>query len=89
MTPSELKYHTRETSPHFFDRKTMAFFGDSTKNFGVRQTVVTPNYPENSPPVEVRELYRKRPVMHGLHSSHYFRKDTFKVVFAAKSGGAS
>lgn len=72
MTPSELKYHTQETNPHFFTRSTMRFFGDTMKNFGVRGSIVND--------VEVWELYRKRPVMHGLQNSHYFRKDNFETV---------
>ena len=68
MTPSELKYQTRETEPYFFTHKTMGFFGDTMRNYGVRSA--GDNW----------ELYRRRPVKHGLQSSAYFDKVTFKRV---------
>lgn len=78
MTPSELKYQTVQTEPYFFDRKTMKFFGDSMRNYGVRSAVIKTREKEN---VEVWELYRKSPVKHGLVKSAYFDKQTFKRVF--------
>lgn len=88
MTPSELKYHVEQTGeqPHFFTRSTMKFFGDSMRNYGVRSATVktgwskTGEYIEAGIPVEVWELYRKHPVKHGLQSSAYFDKLTFKRV---------
>ena len=70
MTPSELKYQLSLTThaPYFFTRKTMDFFGDTMKNFGCRSA--GDNW----------ELYRKRPVKHGLKTSHFFNKQTFKSV---------
>lgn len=67
MTPSELKaeYYKHHSDGHFFDRKTMKFFSDSMKNFGVRDYG------------EYWELYRKRPVKYGLRIAHYFHKTTF------------
>ena len=80
MTASDLKYeieqHRHES--HFFDRKTMQFFGDRMSNYGVRQTVVK-TYDKAEVPVW--ELYRRRPVKHGLHSSAYFCRTTFRQVF--------
>ncbi len=69
MTPSELKHKTIFTNPYFFTRKTMKFFGDTMGNYGVRSA--GDNW----------ELYRKRPVKHGLKSSTYFDKVTFERVF--------
>jgi hypothetical protein len=68
MTPAELKYQYQQANPdgHFFDRKTMAFFGDTMANFGVRDDG------------DCWELYRRRPVKHGLRSSHWFDKQTFR-----------
>lgn len=68
MTPSKLKAHYQQANPdgHFFDRKTMQFFGDTMANYGVCEG------PENT-----WELYRRRPVKHGLHSSAFFDKATF------------
>jgi hypothetical protein len=78
MTPSELKERVQATGSHHFDRESMAFFGDKMSNYGVRETAVSTWTQEN---VEVWELYRKRPVKHGLAKSAYFRKDSFEAVF--------
>jgi hypothetical protein len=75
MTPSELKMNV-ESAGHesfFFTRDTMKFFGDTMRNYGVRAAVV------NDRPVW--ELYRKRPVKHGMSDSAYFSQDEFKRVF--------
>lgn len=79
MTPSELKYLTSETSPHFFTRSTMKFFGDTMRNYGVCKATVDAATRKD---ILVWELYRKRPVKHGLCSSAYFDRKTFKRVFA-------
>lgn len=70
MTPSELK-HQYETSigGHFFERKTMEFFGDTMRNYNVRDAG------------GCWELYRRKPVKHGLKNSAYFDKDSFKQRF--------
>ena len=69
MTPSELKQNVEAAGhePYFFVYKTMKFFGDSMKNYGVRSAR------------DCWELWRKRPV-HGLTSSAYFDKQTFERV---------
>ena len=81
MTPSELKYHVEQTDGgrHFFTRKTMKFFGDTMRNYGVRSATVETCTGEI---VECWELYRRRPVMHGLQSSAYFAKSDYRRVFA-------
>lgn len=93
MTPSELKYHVESSAheSHFFTRKTMSFFGDTMKNYGVRSEMIRCYYDADGVyiggagvDVEVWELYRKRPVKHGLKDSAYFDKQTFKRVFAIK-----
>lgn len=58
---------------HFFDRETMRFFGDTMKNYGLR------SYNEKT-----WELYRRKPVKHGLDASAFFDKDTFKQIFNVK-----
>lgn len=81
MTPSELKANIIKHDPdsHYFDRKTMRFFGDTMRNYRVRKTeIITHGDPV---PVEVWELYRKRPVKHGLKSSAFFRTTDFQQVF--------
>ena len=81
MTPSELKTNVLIHNPdsHFFDRKTMQFFGDTMRNYGVRKAEIIGYY--DPLPVEVWELYRKRPVKHGLKSSAFFHTTEFQQVF--------
>ena len=89
MTPSELKYQVENAGQdsHFFTRKTMQFFGDTMRNYGTRSAVINCNYDaagnyvEGGIVCEVWELYRRRPVSHGLTSSAYFDKVTYARVF--------
>ena len=91
MTASELKAKVNQANEesYFFTPKTMKFFGDSMRNFGVRSTIVKCNYDENGnwiekgTMIEVWELYRKHAVKHGLKASHYFNKETFKNVYTS------
>ena len=75
MTPSELKANILAHDPasHYFDRKTMQFFGDTMRNYGVRKAEIEG--------VAVWEPHRKRPVKHGLKSSAFFRTTDFEQVF--------
>jgi hypothetical protein len=84
MTPSELKYNIERSgnNPYFFTRKTMSFFGDTMRNYGVRNTTIKDREGQTIP---VWELYRKRPVKHGLKSSHYFRQDDFTTAYPAEA----
>lgn len=74
MNASELKYQHELHHPdsHMFDRETMKFFGDTICNFGCRVVTIDGR--------ELYELYRKRPVKHGLQGSFYFDVDTFERV---------
>lgn len=71
MTASELKQKVEAAGhvTYFFTHKTMRFFGDTMKNYGVRDGG------------DCWELHRKRPVKHGLQSSAYFDKKTFKRIY--------
>ena len=85
MTPAELKRLTQETSPHFFTRSTMSFFGDTMKNYGVRKATILTHWKgdewtKDGHPANVWELYRKRPVKHGRQSSAYFCRKTFRKL---------
>ena len=73
MTSTALKneHIKREPNTHFWDKKTMAFFGDTMRNFGVKKH-------KNG-----YELYRKNPVKHGLTGSHWFSKD-FKHMISTE-----
>ena len=83
MTASELKYQVENAGhdPHFFTRETMRFFGDTMRNYGVRDAGnVKTNLGDTVP---AWELYRRRAVKHGLKASAYFHKETFARVFPA------
>lgn len=75
-TPSQLKSFLAN-EPHFFTRGTMKFFGDTMANFGLKRVIIFKNDGTN---INGYELYRKRPVKHGLQSSHYFAPDGMDKV---------
>lgn len=83
MRASELKAAVESSGREsfFFTRKTMAFFGDRMSNYGVRGPLTISTY---SGPAEVWELYRRKPVKHGLNSSAFFTTDTFEQRFEAR-----
>ena len=82
MNASDLKYHVEQSGlePHFFTRKTIMFFGDTMRNYGVRSAIVTLY---DGTIVDCWELYRRHAVKHGLIKSAYFDKRTFERVFPA------
>lgn len=84
MTASELKYQveSRDTESHFFTRSTMRFFGDTMRNYGVRGPIRIKDSTDED--VMVYELYRRKPVKHGLKSSTYFAVDNFERVYAKR-----
>ena len=82
MTPSQLKSHVEDTGSHYFDRKTLSFFGNRMSNYGVRSEFVKKMINDvGIVMVEVWELYRKSPVKFGNQSSTFFNKTSFKVVY--------
>ena len=85
MTVSELKrlYEAGNPKGFFFRHKTMRFFGNTLKNFGVRDGGKIRAWTKDGiVTVEVWDLYWKRPVNGGLHGHcAYFRKDNFHEVF--------
>lgn len=68
----------REDS-HFFSRENMRFAGDTMRNYGVRGPVPIATYRGET--VLAWELYRRRPVKHGMQGSAYFDSTTFHQVF--------
>ena len=78
ISASELKYFHQERHPesHFFDRETMKFFGDKMSNYGVRRVSFEGR--------ELFELFRRKPVKHGLMSCAYFDAETFEQVHGVK-----
>lgn len=66
---------------HFFSRENMRFAGDTMRNYGVRGPV--PIKTHSGETVSAWELYRRRPVKHGMQGSAYFCAKTFHQVFPA------
>jgi len=85
-TASDLKHHVEQNGhePYYFTRSSMAFFGDTMRNYGVRSKPVDVTTPSGDT-VKCWELYRRRPVKHGLDSSSFFACDNFRRVFADKT----
>jgi len=85
MTASELKAKHESHNPEskYFHRDSMRFFGDSMSNYGVRRATCRRSR-QNATPIPGFELYRKRPVKHGLTSSAYFDAETFGRVYAVE-----
>jgi len=85
MTASELKYQVESSGreSHFFTRRTMKFFGDTMRNYGVRGPVTVENTLGEK--FECYELYRRNPVKHGLRESAYFDAKTFERVHPKRS----
>lgn len=81
MTPSELKYQVEQTGSHFFERDSMRFAGDTMRNYGVRGPVTVDTATRTG--LQAWELYRRRPVKHGLQKSAFFAVDTFERLFPA------
>lgn len=67
-TASDLRGFVDATGSHFFDRSSMKFFGDTMRNYGVRDAGYA------------WELYRRKAVKHGLKNSAFFDKVTFARV---------
>jgi len=83
MTPSELKYNHEQHNPGsvYFSRKTMKFWGDTMRNYGVcaAKVVIGPGKP-----LDVWCLYRKKPVKHGYQAPAFFSKTDFLRIHNVK-----
>lgn len=81
-TASDLKYAVESAGreSHFFRRQNMRFAGDTMRNYGVRRVTITDMRGDQ---IDSFELYRRRPVKHGLLSSAYFDASTFERVYPA------
>lgn len=79
-TASDLRDFYEEYHPRsdFFHCKTMKFFGDTMRNYGVRKASI---HDILGCEVSVWELYRKNPVKHGLQGSTYFDTENFTIVY--------
>jgi len=89
VTSSDLKYYVESSrDSHFFSRKSMSFSGDTMRNYGVRAVKLKTNYDAEGNYtsaegiiIDAWELYRRKPVKHGLKDSAFFRADTFDRTF--------
>lgn len=94
MNASQLRAAIESTGreTHFFDRKTMRFFGDTMANYGVRSVRVLAMTNEIDPETQkytmaetdAWELYRRRPVKAGNQKSHYFAKSDYRKLFCVE-----
>lgn len=85
MKPYDLKYAVEAANPNsrFFSRANMKFAGDTMRNYGVAGPVeITTNTGER---LQAYELFRRRPVKHGLSASAYFCASTFRQTFPART----
>ena len=76
MTVADLKAKVDALGSPFFSRNSMRFSGDTIGNYGVRPK---PVYVSDlaGDVIPVWELYRRRPVKHGLQEPAYFCTETF------------
>ena len=84
MNATELKFNyiQKNQTNYFFDRKSMKFFGDTMRNYGVcSKPVIIKSHSGNS--VECWELFRKKPVIGRLKSSSFFDINTFQRILPA------
>lgn len=82
-TASDLKFWHQRKNPdsYFFTRETMRCFGDTMRNYSVRQPreITTPSGDK----VLAYELARRSPVKHGLSSSVWFDAVTLQRRYPA------
>ena len=83
-TPADLKFHHQSHHPesHFFDSKTMRFFGDSMSNYRVSGPVMVDTWSRGH--VECWALERKRAVKNGLKTAAYFSTADFEQIQSKK-----
>ncbi len=79
MNAYDLKYkYNSIDGGHFFDRSTMAFFGDTMRNYAIT------HHKANDVCPHVVELRRKHPVKQGMTGSAYFVLVEGKIDAAVK-----
>ena len=83
MTVAELKEKVDALGSLFFSRSNMRFSGDTLGNYGVRPKPVELACHAGDSEL-VWELYRRRPVKHGLQGSAFFSTETFHQRRGAK-----
>lgn len=86
MNASERKYQVENAGheSHFFTRKTMSFFGDTMRNYGVCSATIRTNYDADGNYVGKDGIEIEVWEQHGIQDSAYFDKVTFKRVHKAR-----
>ncbi len=81
LSAHELKYKVESYRPNsvFFSRQNMKFSGDTMKNYGCRGPITILSI--SGELKLVYELYRRKPVKHGLKDSAYFCTETFQQTY--------
>jgi hypothetical protein len=75
----KLHYTLKNPNDHFFDRKSMRFFGDTMANYAANNTMHhVETYSDGV--VECYMLRRKKPVKNGLSSPAFFSVDSFELI---------
>ena len=77
MTVAELKEKLEGLSSPFFSRNNMRHSGDTLGNYGIRSKPVSLQCLAGDVAL-VWELYRRRPVKHGLQAPAFFCTNTFQ-----------
>ena len=77
MTVADLKEKVEALRSSFFSRSNMRFSGDTMGNYGVRPKPVSLTCFSGDVAL-VWELYRRRPVKHGLQAPAFFCTNTFQ-----------
>jgi hypothetical protein len=79
MTKSELRQKVTETGSHYFDRKSMKFFGDTMRNYWCSRHPIDV-IDNRGNPRKVYALGRNKPVKHNQVFTVYFDAETFEQV---------
>lgn len=78
MTSSQLKYKLEQKGSHFFNRKTMKFFGDTMVNFRLYSGEVTGRSGNTH---QVWCVQRKKSTKIPMDTVYYWDKETLERVF--------
>ena len=87
-TASDLKRAAIAVNSHFFDRRSMNYFGDRMSNYYVpqagKQAATFSVTTDHSKIHHCYKLQRKRPVKGGVNAPAYFDTTTFVTIFPQK-----
>ena len=83
MTPSEFKRIFMEKNPnsHYFDRKTLKFFGERMRDMHVTKNVIVKDYHGNKHKCYALSKYQRNHPLGPRYSVHYFDMETLEQIF--------